>query len=40
MLAVGLCWAGGAAGASHTAELSAARGPSLRLTLRLAVNLE
>lgn len=36
----GLSWAGGAARASHTAELSAARGPSLRLTLQLTINLK
>lgn len=35
-----LSWAGGAARASHVAELSAARRPSLRLTLQLTINLK
>lgn len=39
MLDFGLSWAGGAAPVSHAVELGAARSPSLRLTLRLTINL-
>lgn len=40
MVDFGLSWVEGAACVSHTAELSAARSPSPRLTLRLSINLE